>query len=235
MWKLQHCSEKPQGSVELCPLASDRRWLSLYTLKLRLLLHFILHFALLFQGAREFIVPTHTPGKFYTLPQSPQQVRLNPFLLKLHRPDSACIMSNVLWAKEQPVLPLEILLLCCRIEISLNSQFITFHCQHDLFLMNVVVWWTGLCLFLAFLNHFPKTTWFLNILIWKMSWFCNMIVMDLCNPLNALTWMDQMASYFVTTLDGMQRPSSVQNIDATVVQLKAINDNQYYRILLFVT
>jgi len=26
------------------------------------------------QGAREFVVPTHMPGKYYTLPQSPQQV-----------------------------------------------------------------------------------------------------------------------------------------------------------------
>lgn len=28
----------------------------------------------IFQGAREFVVPTHSPNQFYTLPQSPQQV-----------------------------------------------------------------------------------------------------------------------------------------------------------------
>ena len=33
------------------------------------------------QGAREFVVPTHMVGRYYTLPQSPQQVLLLAVIL----------------------------------------------------------------------------------------------------------------------------------------------------------
>lgn len=40
---------------------------------------------LIFQGAKEFVVPTRQKGKFYTLPQSPQQVCFQGLVVQFNK------------------------------------------------------------------------------------------------------------------------------------------------------